>query len=50
VDRRRGDPGREGGARVVLGYEEALGYTVGSLVRDKDGIGAALRLAELAVS
>jgi phosphomannomutase len=40
---------REGEA-FVFGYEEALGYTVGSLVRDKDGIGSALRLAERARS
>jgi len=32
----------------VLGYEEALGYSVGQVVRDKDGIGAALALLGLA--
>jgi phosphomannomutase len=39
---------RTDGLRFVFGFEEALGYTVGPVVRDKDGISAAVLIAELA--
>jgi phosphomannomutase len=34
-------------ATFLLGYEEALGYTVGDVARDKDGVGSALVFADL---
>ena len=36
------------GAGFVFGYEEAIGYAVGDVVRDKDGIGAAVAFLRLA--
>src|SRR4029077_6359210 len=40
---------RDTGGRFVVGYEEALGYSVGPLVRDKDGVSACVIFAELVV-
>jgi phosphomannomutase len=39
---------KKSGEHFVFGFEEALGYTVDELVRDKDGVSAAVVFAELA--
>jgi phosphomannomutase len=36
------------GGTFVVGFEEAIGYSVGSVVRDKDGVSTALIFADLA--
>lgn len=40
--------GEEAGQKMILAYEQALGVSVADLVRDKDGISAALMIADLA--
>jgi phosphomannomutase len=41
------DDPTDAGGTMVLAYEQALGVSVGDLVRDKDGIGAAVVVADL---
>lgn len=36
------------GGRFRFGFEESIGYSLGNVVRDKDGVSAALYLADLA--
>ncbi len=42
------DLAREQGTTLVVGFEEALGVTIGDVVHDKDGIGAGVAMADLA--
>jgi phosphomannomutase len=38
---------KQNGSPMLLGYEEALGYSIGGIVQDKDGISALLVMADL---
>jgi len=42
------DLSEAGHGDLILGFEEALGYSIGTTVRDKDGISAAVAFAALA--
>ncbi len=35
-------------AKVIFAFEEAIGFMMGTMVLDKDGISAGIRVAELA--
>jgi len=37
----------EDGVHFAMGYEEAIGFTIGELVRDKDGVSAVVTFAEM---
>jgi phosphomannomutase len=37
------------GYKVIYAFEESIGYMCGSEVLDKDGISAAVKIAELAI-
>ena len=39
---------REEGYEVLFSYEEAIGYCLGDVVKDKDGVAAAAVFAEMA--
>ncbi|MDO4711568.1 MAG: phospho-sugar mutase [Peptostreptococcaceae bacterium] len=39
---------RTGGGKMIMGWEESIGYAVGTFVRDKDGVSASMLFAEIA--